>query len=209
MSAVAYPPRSGKKSGSPGPMNVGDRAVWPLVSPCRATVLGWTGRAAICTRSSRPPSNPARAAMTKRSAFGALPSGSRRCLHPAHSRSRPPEDPSPTTGKHLRGPALTASLRAGCVTAARQAGPAEANAARSQPQNDPQSCREAQQCLMNDRLRYTLMQRRVSPTWPVGYEAMAARDRRRSAPPRAAATAPRRHIPEYAATRASVSDSTA
>jgi len=28
----------------------------------------------------------------------------------------------PTTGKHLRGPALTASLRAGCVTAARQAG---------------------------------------------------------------------------------------
>src|SRR5664279_5207808 len=116
-------------------MNVGDRAVWPLVSPCRATVLGWTGRAAICTRSSHPPSNAARAAMTKRSAFGALPSGSRRCcLHPAHSR------------KHLRGPALTASLRAGCVTAARQAGPAEANAARSQNHNlnDPRSCREAQ-----------------------------------------------------------------
>ena len=59
--------------GSSG-MNVGDRALWPLVSPCRATVLGWTGRAATCTRSSRPPSNPARAAMTKRSAFGALPS---------------------------------------------------------------------------------------------------------------------------------------
>ena len=43
-----------KNSGSSG-MNVGDRAVWPLVSPCRATVLGWTGRAAICTRSSHPP----------------------------------------------------------------------------------------------------------------------------------------------------------
>jgi len=39
--------------------------------------------------------------------------------------------------------ALTASLRAGCVTAARQAGPAEANATRTQPQNDPESCREA------------------------------------------------------------------
>ena len=25
-------------------MNVGDRAVWPLVAPCRQTVLGWTGR---------------------------------------------------------------------------------------------------------------------------------------------------------------------
>jgi hypothetical protein len=37
-------------------MNVGDRAVWPLVAPCRATVVGWTGRAAICTRSFRPPS---------------------------------------------------------------------------------------------------------------------------------------------------------
>jgi len=53
-----------RKLGSSG-MNVGDRAVWPLVSPCRATVLGWTGRAAICTRSSRPARNPARAAMTK------------------------------------------------------------------------------------------------------------------------------------------------
>jgi hypothetical protein len=63
----------GAKKGSSG-MNVGDRAVWPLVSPCGATVLGWTGRAAICTRSSHPPSNAARAAMTKRSAFGALPS---------------------------------------------------------------------------------------------------------------------------------------
>ena len=59
--------------GSSG-MNVGDRAVWPLVSPCGAMVLGWTGRAAICTRSSHPPSSAARAAMTKRSAFGALPS---------------------------------------------------------------------------------------------------------------------------------------
>jgi hypothetical protein len=43
----------------------------------------------------------------------------------------------PTAGKHLRGPALTASLRAGCVTAARQAGPAEANAARSQTPKRP------------------------------------------------------------------------
>src|SRR5450755_945578 len=42
--------------GSSG-MNVGDRAVWPLVSPCRATVLGWTGRAAIYTRSFPPASN--------------------------------------------------------------------------------------------------------------------------------------------------------
>ena len=81
--------------------------------------------------------------MTKRSA-------SARChLDRAAAYTRPtpgqghPKIPSPTTGKHLRGPALTASLRAGCVTAARQAGPAEANAARSQPQNDPQSCREA------------------------------------------------------------------
>ena len=59
--------------GSSG-MNVGDWGGLAMVSPCGATVLGWTGRAAICTRSSHPPSNVARAAMTKRSAFGALPS---------------------------------------------------------------------------------------------------------------------------------------
>ena len=50
--------------------------------PCRANGLGLDRAGRYLYPFFPPASNPARAAMTKRSAFGALPSGSRRCLHP-------------------------------------------------------------------------------------------------------------------------------
>ena len=48
----------------------------------------------------------------------------------------------PTTGKHLQDPALTASLRAGCMTAAGQARLPRQTRRDHNPKNDPHSCRE-------------------------------------------------------------------
>jgi hypothetical protein len=62
----------------------------------------------------------------RRSACGALSSLARAgCLHPAPSPSRAPDDRwKALRSNHHRGPPLTVSLRAGCLTAAGQAWPA-------------------------------------------------------------------------------------
>src|SRR5664279_1244316 len=121
-------------------MNVGDRAVWPLVAPCRQTVLGWTGRGRYLylffpPAQQRGEGRDDQAERLRRAAILIAPLLTPGPL-PVKATRRSFPFPT-TTGKHLRGPALTVTLRAGCVTAAWQAGPAEANAARSQPLKRP------------------------------------------------------------------------
>src|SRR5664279_5634608 len=108
-----------------GPVSAIRRPLYAFLGCWKAPERGWERRAARRTYGgSFQSQNKAQDEGPKTSAYGALPYMIAPLPTPGPlSRSRPPEDPSQRTGKHLQDPALTASLRAGCVTAAnRQAG---------------------------------------------------------------------------------------